>query len=534
MSDRPLPEDAVASHHRKKASYRVGLSDGLNTLNTNQAGLRIAIYTRVSSEEQVEGHSLGAQKNICREFTERRKWVIVEYYEDAGFSAKDDRRPAFKRMIADAEQGLFDAILVHKLDRFSRSIEQTLSYFKRLNECEVVITSATENFDFTRPEGRLFFNMMAVFAQWYLENLSSESIKGHEELFRKGLHNGTAPFGYQKDKKARKLVVIPEEAEIVKAAFELSASGNYTHRMIADFLNTQFKTRKGRLFSKDTVTNMLRNEFYYGMVSLRENIRPGIHEPIITKELYDKSQEVTRDRMSTNKGRLMRQHKKDGSTTTTIRYYMLQRIICCDSCQRHLRIQTSNYYNYYKEVSLERGLECDHAGRSVRMNETNDNLLKLLSHIILPTDWQEEVTRRVQSRDVVDQIKKQRNQLEEKIRRLDDVYVTQGHISRIQYSEEHIKLRETLNSLVIPEQTNVIEKGLMVESLGEYIIDATTEELTQLCRSMLDSVYTDFVDNRISRIKPLPEFLELFRVAAEKTGLLEIGDDGGFLVIHNN
>lgn len=530
MSDRPLPEDAIASHHRKKASYRVRLSDGLNTLNTNQAGLRIAIYTRVSSEEQVDGHSLDAQKNICREFTERRKWIIVEFYEDAGFSAKDDRRPAFKRMITDAEQGLFDAILVHKLDRFSRSIEQTLSYFKRLNEYEVVITSATENFDFTRPEGRLFFNMMAVFAQWYLENLSAESIKGHEELFWKGLHNGTVPFGYQKDKKSRKLEVVPEEAEIVKAAFELSAAGNYTHRMIADFLNQKFKTRKGRLFSKDTVTNMLRNEFYYGMVSWRENIRPGIHEPIISKKLYEKSQEVTRNRMSSNKGIAVANHSKKRPKLPTDRYYLLQRIICCDACHRFLRIQTAGVNKYYKEVSIERGFECEYAGKTVRMGEMNSNILKVLSNIKLPLNWQEEISERVKSHDWENSIKRQREIIENRIKRFDNVYLSSGNLTDAQYTEQRTKMREELERLVVPDESEAVEKGLLIESLEDYIRDATPEEHSQLCRCLLDSVYTDFRNNRITRIKPITEFYDLFKVISTELGWIENEADGSFVL----
>ena len=117
--------------------------------------------------------SLGAQRNVCLEIAQKRGWNVVNIYEDPGFSAKDVKRPAFQRMMLDAENNLFDVVLVHKLDRFSRSIADTLSSFKHLDDHKVAFTSATENFDFSSAQGRLFFNMMTVFAQWYLENLSA-------------------------------------------------------------------------------------------------------------------------------------------------------------------------------------------------------------------------------------------------------------------------------------------------------------------------------------------------------------------------
>jgi len=530
MSDRPLPQDAQVSKYRKKSMNRKRLSEGIGTVNTNQPGLRVAIYSRVSSEEQVEGHSLDAQKNVCREVAERRKWIVVNYYEDAGFSAKNDKRPAFKRMIADAEQEQFDVVLVHKLDRFSRSIEQTLSYFRHLNQYKVVFASATENFDFTRPEGRLFFNMMAVFAQWYLENLSAESIKAKEELFRKGLHNGAAPFGYRKDKRTRKCVIVPDEAAVVKTAFELAASGLYNHRMIADMINEKFITRRGRHFSKDSVKTMLENEFYYGMVSFRANIRPGIHEATITEELYDKAEQATKERATSKKGNLLHQHKKNGSKTLDIRYYMLQRIIRCDECDRHLRIQSTGNHKYYKEVSAERGFSCGLGGKTVRMKEADQDVIRILSHIKLPPEWQEEISRRVKSQDWVTQIKRKKETLEDKIRKLNDIYYSTGKYTSTEFLELRSKLDEELASLVIPDEADAIEKGLILESLGEYLAEATPQELAQICRTVLDSVYADFKDYTIVRLRPVPEFLELFRVAAQTTGWHEIGSDGSFIV----
>ena len=78
--------------------------------------MKVAIYTRVSSEEQVEGYSLSAQEVLARRFAEAKEWEVVAVYEEPGRSGKSDLRPAFQQMIHDAEAHQFDVILVHKLD----------------------------------------------------------------------------------------------------------------------------------------------------------------------------------------------------------------------------------------------------------------------------------------------------------------------------------------------------------------------------------------------------------------------------------
>ena len=163
------------SRRRKRSLNRPRLMDGENTVNPDQlpSGTPVAIYVRVSSEEQVDGFSLSAQERFCKEFAQKRHFKVVGVYSDPGHSGKNDRRPGFQNMIADAGQHKFQAILFHKLDRFSRNVENALRYFKELNEIDVTIASVTEDFDFTTAQGRLYFRMMALFAQWYLENLSS-------------------------------------------------------------------------------------------------------------------------------------------------------------------------------------------------------------------------------------------------------------------------------------------------------------------------------------------------------------------------
>src|SRR3712207_1326008 len=109
--------------------------------------LRAAAYIRVSSEEQLEGHSLDAQRRAIEQACAERGWQIVAWYADEGVSAHTDdvaKRPAFHRMIRDAEARRFDAVVVHKLDRFARSVVVALSTFKRLSDLGISFLSLSE------------------------------------------------------------------------------------------------------------------------------------------------------------------------------------------------------------------------------------------------------------------------------------------------------------------------------------------------------------------------------------------------------
>ena len=210
---------------------------------------------------------------------------------------------------------------------------------------------------------------------------------------------------------------------------------------------------------------------------------------------------------------------------------MLQRIIRCDCCDRYLRIQSSPTHKYYKEVSAERGLECKLAAKSVSMERMDQNIIQALSTLRLPKDWQDEVVRQAQDQDVALIAIKKKGKIEDSIRRLDDVYVN-GRYTSAEYNEQRDKLFEELNQLVIPNNTVAFERGLILESLGSYLEKATGNELSEICRTVLDAVYTDFVDSRITRFRPAIEFMELFRVAAPLSGWKEM-EDGTFVVRSN-
>jgi site-specific DNA recombinase len=462
--------------------------------------LRAGIYTRVSTEEQAtEGHSIEAQLRITREFVERKNWIAVREYTDPGYSGTNDQRPAFKRMIEDAYAGDIQVIAFHKLDRFSRSLSDILYYFRELERQGVLLTSATEPFDFTTPAGKAQFHMLAVFAQWYIDNLSAETKKGKKQRALKGLYNGRLPFGYVRSESGIAQVV-PEEAEIVRKAYEAYATGCYTDRQIAELINTSdLPTRFGRRWSKDSVRDFLQNEFYLGKVKYKGDVLQGRHEAIISQRLFDRCQRVRAAHR-----RAPRSHAPHFKT------YVLGQLLHCARCGETLRAQSSVNYRYYRDMSNTRGLRCANSGVSIKAEMVEEEIGVILRNLRLPENWQEEIREAIASEDERQRLEERRHFLEGKLRRL-GMGFADGAIPEPDYIRERDAIQAEMATLVIPEDVAVIDAGLYLETLRDLWDEATLEERRDICHLTLEAVFCDLRRKRITALVPKPAFLPLFQ-----------------------
>ena len=233
--------------------------------------MRAALYPRVSTEEQVEGYSLNAQRRAFREFVSSKGWISVEEYIEEGKSAHTEdmrKRPVFKDAVDATLDHKFDVLVVHKIDRFSRKLKVTLEYFDKLHKAGVGFVSISEQMDFSTPSGQVFLAMVGAFSQFYSDNLSHETKKGWAERRAQGLYCGLLPFGVMKGEDG---VPVPDPANHagLVLAFELSSQGK-TDREVALALNGAGYRTTGnhgsRPFSKETVKDMLSNRFYLGEI----------------------------------------------------------------------------------------------------------------------------------------------------------------------------------------------------------------------------------------------------------------------------
>jgi Recombinase/Recombinase zinc beta ribbon domain len=227
--------------------------------------------------------------------------------------------------------------------------------------------------------------------------LAKETNKGKLDRSLQGYHNGTVPWGYVSHSidKRKVGVIDPEKGPLVLEMFTRYATGKYSDIQIAEWLNSQgLLTNRNNPFGKDTVRDMFCNPYYAGKIRYRGmTVRPkgvsfrstppqvseGQHEPIISEELWQRSQAVRARRRATVK-----------TIKKTVRVNLLQGLVVCANCGRRLRIQTpKNCPTYYREESHLRGYhDCPYIGQSVRAELVDDQVAELIRSIHLPDNWE--------------------------------------------------------------------------------------------------------------------------------------------------
>lgn len=220
-------------------------------MSTEPRAKRVAVYLRVSTDEQREKQTIQTQRQHAEQHTARENVVVHDYYADDGVSGTIpfQERPAGARLMDDARAGLFDTVLVYKLDRLGRDSHMTvtLNAVNDLNALGVRVESMTEPFDATTPAGRFMLNMLANVAGYERDTIIQRSMDGTNRLAREGAWlGGIVPYGYRVEGKGReaRLVVSEEpipgtsltEGEVVRLIFRLLVEEGQSCVKIAAYL----------------------------------------------------------------------------------------------------------------------------------------------------------------------------------------------------------------------------------------------------------------------------------------------------------
>lgn len=300
----------------------------------------IALYARVSTAEQAaEGYSIDEQADRLRTFASAFGHH-AELYVDAGFSGASLDRPALRRLIADVEAGRVEKVIVYKLDRLSRSQKDTLHLIEDVflaHGCDFV--SMSENFDTSSPFGRAMIGILAVFAQLEREQIKERMSLGKQGRAKSGKWRGGGkmPIGYEYDGGLR---VVPFEALQVREAYERYARGETTGEIARAFEEKGYRHRFGQ-WERRRVIAVLTNPLYCGEVSFRGQVYQGEHEPIVSRELFDRVQAVR----ALHQSRGMNTRKIGNHST-----YLGGLIFCAQCGARYTYMQTrrgERVYRYY-------------------------------------------------------------------------------------------------------------------------------------------------------------------------------------------
>ena len=228
--------------------------------------LRVTYYARVSTDKDEQRHSLSAQVRYYTEFIQRSpQWIFVEGYIDEGISGTSvGKRENFLRMIRDAQAGQFDFIVTKEISRFSRNTLDSIRYTQELLRCGVGVLFESDNINTLMPDAELRLTIMSSIAQDEVRKISERVRFGFKRAIENGVVLGNDKiWGYEK--KDGRLTIKEDEAELVRAIFDLYANERMGIRSIAAWLSSRgYQNTRGNDFSFSTIRGILCNPKYKG------------------------------------------------------------------------------------------------------------------------------------------------------------------------------------------------------------------------------------------------------------------------------
>lgn len=298
------------------------------------------LYLRVSTEDQArEGFSLPEQKERLETFCKFKGYEIVDYYEDAGISAKTGNyRPEFERLKEDIKSKKINTIIALKLDRITRSIFDWEKLMSFLDENNAYIDCANDEVNTTNANGKMVSRLLMSVSQNEIERTSERTKVGLAGAIKQGHLPHQAPLGYKHENK--KLVIDYSTKDVVVRIFEMYYNGN-SYQAISNKLNEEQVLGKTN-WRDSTITNILENEVYKGdFVHGKRTKHPtyyeNVVEPIVSKEMWEDCQ--------------AQKKKNSRAYQRTLTYLFLQKIHCprCNNLMggKATKKRNGNVYYYY-------------------------------------------------------------------------------------------------------------------------------------------------------------------------------------------
>ena len=241
---------------------------------------RAVIYARFSNGPRQTEQSIEGQVADCTSFATANNLTVVGVYADKHISGTSvEGRTEFLRMLSDAKKGLFDAVIVWKVDRFGRDRRDIAIYKHQLKTAGVSLYYAAESIP-EGPEGILLESLMEGLAEYYSADLRQKVERGMKESLKKGQYPGKLPIGYKKDQDKRP-ILDPDSADLIREIFNMHCDGHSTTEICRKL------TKKGVKMSEGGIYRILNNTAYMGKLSML-----GMEievEPIVSAEIFEKS-----------------------------------------------------------------------------------------------------------------------------------------------------------------------------------------------------------------------------------------------------
>lgn len=508
-----------------------------------------AEYCRYSSSAQDDGYSIEAQQKAISNFALSNGYDIQYSYIDRAKSGTNvHHRPQFLQMIEDAQKGLFDVVIVHKLDRFSRNRFDSIKCRNFLSINGVKLISVLENYG-EGAEAELMWGINETFNEFYSHNLSREVRKGMDVLASKGLHTGgSPPLAF--DVVDKKLVINEAEAEIVRLIFDMYGNQKYTYNDMAKELNARgYKTKSGNEFSASSFNSILTQRKYIGEYVYNRRVSksltgkynshankpedeivriPGAVPRIIDDETWGKVQA----RLNQNKRKVGSYKSKSG--------YLLSGLIVCGECGYHYQGNSRKggsgtiYSSYRCGKKQNHKIGC--GNKEIEKNKLENFVIEQLQNYLF-------------SDEAINEIAHQVNEYNKTIAKTnnDDLILFQKQMKQIEKQIANITkaIARGVDEDIMIDKINELNQSK--KDLQKRIDEAVLEELPTVSKSDIKQALSAFstylkenntieckrfIDNYIDKIVVHKDKVEIvLKVASSNFNTSESDNDSGALHI---
>ena len=518
------------------------------------------IYMRVSTAMQVEGYSLEAQKERLNKFADFQNLEVVREYCDAGKSGKNiTGRPEFAQMlqdVADNRDGV-DYILVFKLSRFGRNAADILNSLQYIQDFGVNLICVEDGIDSSKDSGKLTITVLSAVAEIERENILVQTMEGRKQKAREGKWNGgQAPFGYELDTENSTLIVVPEEAEIVRIIFDKFVHSDMGADSIANYLN-QHGYAKKRVrehevshFARGLIRGILDNPVYIGKIAYGKSatekvkgtrdqyrrvvqddylIADGNHEAIIDNDTWEAAQKKRKET-----------GVKWNKTHSLEHEHILSGLLKCPICgtgmagtvRRRKNKKTGDYKDDFYYRCLHRKKIDEEHFCNFRLSLNQDEINKAVEEVILrmtsSPGYSEAIAKKLGEKVDVSALENEKEQYRAQLRQaigeknkltamLDKLDVEDKH-----YDRKYQDMQDRLDTLY----DRIADLEEKIDDVTDKISGAYDENLTskQLCKVLLqfDEMFEEMTDlERKEFLYTLIERIDLFPERQENGSILK-------------
>ena len=519
------------------------------------------LYTRVSTGMQVEGYSLEAQEEKLRKYADLRDMEVVEpVFSDRGKSGKNTKhRDQFTAMMNQIKGGAdVDYVLVFKLSRFGRNAADVLTAVQEMQNCGVELAITEDNIDTAKQQDKLMLTILSGVAEVERENIIEQTMAGREQKAREGKWNGGfAPYGYKLVQ--GELKIEKKEAELIRLIYDLYMKDGWGVNTVTKYLNRNGYTKKTRqngtlpYFETGFIRGVLDNPIYAGKIAFGRrrterkkngecnethvvkqeefNVYEGIHDAIISEELWQSTQE----KRKTTGGRNDQVYNRG-------RVHLLTGMLVCPKCGRNMYSNVSRkkkpdgtiykdiFYYQCKEKSPEKGGSCDYEknwNQEQLNREFTEILVKVINDDILAEaieSWFGPPRDDSEIRKDIEKHETEVNNLRKRIRKIgqqQDALDVEDEL----YDDKFDELQMRIDKLYEEIKNHTAELGELEQRLDEEQVEImqrnrmTTQEMMEAYKALLPTGLTEIQDKEL--IRSIVDTIEIYPERQENGRLIK-------------